>query len=301
MNVAQSVVIVGSTGAGKTTLAIELACLLGQCEIVSVDSMQVYRGMDIGTAKATSEEQSRVPHHLIDIADPDHECSVGWFQKLAAEAVSSIHERGNRVIFVGGTGLYHRAVMDGLNIPPEFPEIRSQLEDEPTPSLYGRLADLDPTAAERLEPTNRRRMIRALEVTLGSGRRFSEYGPGLDQYPPSPHRMIGLSLDREGLLERYERRVTTMMDLGFLDEVRTLRASGRVLSRTAAQALGYRELSEHLAGGLPIDEAVTLTIRRTRQFAVRQDRWFRRDPRIEWFPGETRSLAETIAGTVEDR
>lgn len=297
----QSIVIVGPTGSGKTALAIEVAAALGDCEIVSVDSMQVYRGMDIGTAKATAHERSLVPHHLIDVVDPDHESSVGWFQQLAAEAVASIHRRGHRVIFVGGTGLYHRAVVDGLTIPGEYPDVRAQLDPESTEDLHRHLHTLDPEAAARIEPTNRRRTLRALEVNLGSGRRFSDFGPGLEHYPSTPHRLVGLSLDRDGLLTRYERRVATMMELGFLDEVRQLRRASAPISRTAAQALGYRELSEHLAGNLSLEDAVEQTVRRTRQFAVRQDRWFRRDPRIDWFPAETRSLAETIAGTVGHR
>lgn len=309
------IVIVGPTASGKTALSLELATLLGDAEIVSVDSMQVYRRMDIGTGKASAAERATVPHHLIDIVEPSVEFSVGQFQDDAHAALAGLSERGRRPIFVGGTGLYHRAVVDGLELPGEYPDLRASLEAEVAAGreprdLHARLAELDALAAERIEPDNARRIIRALEVTLGSGRRFSSFGPGLESYPPTDALLVGLRVGREDMGPRIATRVAAMMRAGFLDEVRALAVEPDGLSRTARQALGYRELLAHLKGAISLDEAVDETVARTRQFAVRQERWFRRDPRIEWFdaPGtagaggsdatETRQLAEIIAGRL---
>jgi tRNA dimethylallyltransferase len=290
--------------------------MLGDAEIVSVDSMQVYRRMDIGTGKATPAERSSVPHHLLDIVEPSEDFSVAWFQAEASSVLDDLADRRRRAILVGGTGLYHRAVIDGLDIPGEYPAVRHQLEAEieggvPVASLHRRLADLDPDAAGRTEPTNARRIVRALEVTLGARRPFSSFGPGLEEYPPSDHLLVGLHVDRSTMRPLIERRVHQMMDAGFLDEVRSLLAEPDGLSRTARQALGYRELVAHLTEGTPLADAVAETVVRTRQFAVRQDRWFRRDPRIEWheapsgdsagFPSQTRSLALRIADKLGAR
>lgn len=308
----RAVVLVGPTASGKTAVAIELARLLGDAEVVSVDSMQVYRRMDIGTGKATAEERAAVSHHLLDIAEPSDDFSVGWFRDAAAEVLADLADRAQRPLFVGGTGLYHRVVVDGLDVPGDFPEIRRRLEQEVgtegAPALHRRLVDADPEAAARCEPTNTRRIVRALEVIEGTGRRFSAFGPGLEAYAPSPHLMVGLRVDRAEMGPRITARVDRMMADGFLDEVRAVAAEPAGLSRTARQALGYRELLAHLDGATTLDAAVADTILRTRQFAVRQDRWFRRDPRIEWFdaprpgpdgPAETRSLARRIAGRLE--
>ena len=307
----RSIVIVGPTASGKSALALELARLLGDSEIVSIDSMQVYRRMDIGTGKVTTEERAETPHHLLDLVEPSTEFSVSWFQSEARAVLADLAARGRRAILVGGTGLYHRAVVDDREIPGEYPVLRSELErtaaagPEAVEALHGRLAVLDPTGASRCEPTNARRVVRALEVTMGSGRPFSSYGPGLEEYPPSDHLMVGLRVERSSMLPLIEERVRTMMAAGFLDEVRALAAEEPPLSRTARQALGYRELLSHLAGGSTEAEAVVETVVRTRQFAVRQDRWFRRDPRIEWHPtkcdgpAQTRSLASFIAGSLD--
>ena len=243
--------------------------------------MQVYRGMDIGTAKATPAERATVPHHLLDLADPGDDFSVAAFQTAGQAALAAIAARGHRAVLVGGTGLYLRALVDGLRLPGRYPSVRAALEAEAdTPALHARLAGLDPEAAARMEPGNRRRVVRALEVTLGSGRPFSSYGPGLDAYPPSPVVHVGLRPPLDVLDRRIEERVLTMVADGFLDEVRRL---PRPLSRTAAQALGYRELLAHVDGDLTLDRAVADTILRTRQFARRQLRWFRRDPRVHWW------------------
>jgi len=258
-------------------------------ELVSVDSMQVYRGMDIGTAKPTPAEQAEVPHHLIDLVDPDEAFTVTRFQAAFREVLTGIEARGHRAVLVGGTGLYLRAVIDDLDIPGQYPEVRAELEaaapeDNPAavPARHQHLVALDPVAAARMEPTNRRRIIRALEVTIGSGRPFSSYGPGLDAYPPTPFAMVGLRLPPEVTAERIATRYRAQLAAGFVDEVRRLAARPEGLSRTARQALGYRELLAHVEDGLPLDEAVEQAVAATRRFARRQRSWFRRDPRIGW-------------------
>ncbi len=281
------VALVGTTASGKSALALALARRHRDIEIVSIDSMQVYRGMDVGTAKPTPAERAEVPHHLVDVLDPWEDGTVAWFARHAAEAVRAIEERGHRALLVGGTGLYLRAVVDDLDVPGRYPEARAEIEAEPdTGALHHRLAALDPVAAGRMEPTNRRRVVRALEVTLGSGRPFSSYGPGLDAYPPSRFRLVGVDLPHEVVAARIAARYRQQMDDGFLDEVRRLLDDPRGLSRTARQALGYRELIAHLAGEASLDEALELAVRRTRRFARRQRSWFRRDPRIRWLPAD---------------
>jgi tRNA dimethylallyltransferase len=277
------VALVGTTASGKSALALELARRDPSFEIVSVDSMQVYRGMDVGTAKPTAAERAEVPHHMIDIADPWDDFTLAWFAREARAAVAGIEARGHRALLVGGTGLYLRSIVDDLDVPGRYPEVRDELEADPdTIGLHHRLAALDPVAAGRMEPTNRRRVVRALEVTLGSGRPFSSYGPGLDVYPPSRVRMVGVMLPHAVVARRIEARYHQQMADGFLEETRALLAAPRGMSRTAGQALGYRELIAHLAGAMGLDEALELAIRRTRRFARRQRSWFRRDPRIHW-------------------
>ncbi|HVE45609.1 MAG TPA: tRNA (adenosine(37)-N6)-dimethylallyltransferase MiaA [Acidimicrobiales bacterium] len=338
-------VLVGPTASGKSALALEVARRLPgpPVELVSVDSMQVYRGMDVGTAKPTAEEQAEVPHHLIDLAYPSADFSVADFQAAAHDTLAAIESRGHRALLVGGTGLYLRAVIDGLEMPGRWPEVRAELEAEPdTAGLHRRLAGLDPTAGERMTPSNRRRIVRALEVTIGSGRPFSSFGPGLEAHSPAPRfRMAGVWLPRAALAERIEARVQAMLDGGLVKEVRSLAThagtgqggpaptehaaagaegspaterSGTLnlpaterngtlipppigpatataagvtspggLSRTARQALGYREMLAHLAGECTLEEAIEETVRRTKAFARRQRMWFRRDPRITWY------------------
>ncbi len=275
--------IVGPTASGKSALALELARRHPDLEVVSVDSMQVYRGMDIGTAKPSPADRAEVPHHLLDLVDPEEEFSLARFQAAARTALAGIRSRGHRALFVGGTGLYLRAVVDDLDLPGRYPEARATVEAQPdTEHLHRRLAALDPAAAARMEPSNRRRVVRALEVTLGSGRRFSSFGPGLGAYPPSPCIQIGLRVPAPVLDDRIAARLTFMLDAGLLDEVGTLASRQRTLSATASQALGYRELLDHLGGRCSLEEAVEEAVRRTRRFARRQLRWFRRDPRITW-------------------
>jgi tRNA dimethylallyltransferase len=260
--------------------------------------MQVYRGMNIGTAKAGRDERAEVPHHLLDLLDPSEEGSVGWFQQQATDAMTSIASRDRPVILVGGTGLYHRAVIDGLTIPPQFPEVAAELEDEAdTSRLHSRLRSLDPTAASRMEPSNRRRIVRALEVTIGTGMPFSSFGPGLEAYPETDVVQIGLRVNRNDLSERLGRRLADQMAAGFLDEVAELDARPEGWSRTAAQALGYRELLAHLREGRALEDCVAETFVRTRRFAVRQERWFGRDPRVHWIdvvPGRRSDMSEVV-------
>ena len=280
------VAIVGPTGSGKSAQALAIARTNDEFEIVSVDAMCVYRGMDIGTAKPTLAERAEVTHHLIDIVDPSDDYTVSRFQADCANAVRAIEQRGKQALLVGGTGLYVRAAVDGLSVPPQFPDVKAELEADPdTAALYARLVELDPVAATKMEPTNRRRVVRALEVCIGSGRPFSSYGPGLDVYRPTPFRLVGLWPSRDAMAEAIKQRFVRMLDDGFVAEVAALAQTP--VSRTARQALGYRQLFEHVENGRPlaecVDEAVTATVR----FARRQRAWFRRDPRIAWFDPET--------------
>ncbi len=275
--------LLGTTASGKSALALAVARARGDVELVSVDSMQVYRGMDIGTAKPTAAERAEVPHHVLDLVDPWESFDVARFQAAVRDALADIAARGRRALLVGGTGLYLRAVVDDLDIPGQYPEVAAELDAEPdTEALHARLAELDPTAAGRMEPSNRRRVLRALEVTLGSGRAFSSYGPGLEAYPPSAIGLLGVDLPREVVRARIAERYAAQLDAGFCDEIARL-AAGPPLSHTAAQALGYRELWAHVVDGAELGPCLEEAINRTRQFARRQRVWFAKDPRITWF------------------
>ncbi len=281
------VALVGTTASGKSALALEVARRRGDAEIVCVDSMTVYRGMDLATAKPTAEARRAVPHHLLDLVDPSEEFTVAAFQRAADDALTEIAGRTRRALLVGGTGLYVRAVVDHLEIPGRWPTVAAELEaaaDRPggLVALHARLASVDPVAAARTTDANRRRIIRALEVTLGSGRPFSSFGPGLEAYPPTDTVQVGLRFDPDAVDRRIAERFARWMDRGLLDEVRRLAATPRGLSRTARQALGYRELLAHVEGGAPLDECVDEAVRRTKSFARRQWSWFGRDPRIAW-------------------
>jgi tRNA dimethylallyltransferase len=287
-----AVALVGVTASGKSEVATELARRRGDIELVSVDSMCVYRGMDIGTSKPMPAERAEIPHHLLDLVDPDEEFTVSEFQRAARQALASIAGRHRHALLVGGTGLYLRAVVDDLRFPGRYPAVKAALESEldegraALPELHARLAELDPEAAARMEPTNHRRVVRALEVTLGSGRPFSAFGPGLVAYPASPVAMVGLAVPIDEIDRRISARVMRWMDAGFLAEVQALAERPGGISRTARQALGYRELLAHVERGEPLTACVEETIRRTRSFARRQASWFRRDPRIVWVDGE---------------
>ena len=256
---------------------------LGDVEIVAVDAMQVYRGMDIGTAKPTPEDRDAVRHHCLDLVDPSQRFTATQFQDAANRALDDIAARGGRALLVGGTGLYLTAVIDELVFPGEWPGIRAELEADPdTAALFARLASLDPEAASRIEPANRRRIVRALEVCLGSGGKFSDAGPGTAAYPDNGVVQVGLRWSREALARRIALRVDAMIADGLVDEVRGLLSAEPPMSHTAAQALGYKEMIGHLGGTMSLAEARDEVVLRTTQFAVRQERWFRRDPRITW-------------------
>jgi tRNA dimethylallyltransferase len=299
------VALVGPTASGKSAVALAAARSRSGVEIVTVDSMQVYRGMDIGTAKPTAAEQEEVPHHLLDLVDPADEFTVAAWQREARVVLAGIEARGATALLVGGTGLYLRSLTDDLEIPGRWPEVRADLEGELAEHgperLHRRLHQLDPLAASRMEPSNARRVVRALEVTLGSGRRFSDFGPGLEANPPSSIAQVGLLVDPDELAERIAVRYERQLADGFVEEVAALadpERHPRGLSRTASQALGYKELLAHLDGTCSLAEAVDLAVRRTRQFARRQRAWFRRDARIRWAgPAE---VADVLSDLLEE-
>ena len=277
------VVVLGPTASGKSDVAMHVARQHGHVHLDCADAMQVYRGMDIGTAKPTRKDQADVVHHGLDTADPGERYTVARFVDDIATARAEIAAVGARELIVGGTGLYVTALVDGLNMPGEWPEIRQQLEENPdTAALFAQLHALDAAATLKMEPNNRRRIIRALEVCLGSGRPFSSFGDGVAQFPPTNIRQVGIRWQRDALRERIAQRVHAMMEKGLVEEVRALRAETTSLSVTARQALGYKEIIEYLEGRWTETEAVSAIILRTQQFAVRQERWFRRDPRIQW-------------------
>jgi tRNA dimethylallyltransferase len=275
--------LVGPTAAGKTEVALGVAERL-DAEVISADAMLVYRGMDIGTAKPTPEEQERVPHHLVDLVDPGEEFSVARFQPLARAAIADVLGRGRVPLLVGGSGLYFHAVVDEFVFPPTDPAVRARLEAEAEAGLaelYGRLAAADPAAAARIQPGNLRRTVRALEVIELTGRPFSSFRAAMDD-PVSRYRLTVLGLDPgpELLRARVAERVAAMAEAGLVDEVRGL--AERPLSRTARQALGYKELLDAMDEGTPPADALAAVVRRTRAYARRQLAWFRRDPRVRW-------------------
>ena len=276
--------LVGPTAAGKTALALELAPRLG-AEIISADAMLVYRGMDIGTAKPTPAERARVPHHLVDVVDPAEEFSVARFQPMARAAIDDVLARDRVPLLVGGSGLYFHAVVDEFTFPPTDPAVRRRLEADAAeaglPALYERLADRDPVAAASIQPANLRRIVRALEVIELTGQRFSSFRVAMDA-PLSRYRLavIGLDPGPERLRARVAERVTAMAGAGLVDEVRRLGAGP--LSRTARQALGYKELLDALECGGSVADALAEVVTRTRAYARRQLAWFRRDGRIRW-------------------
>jgi tRNA dimethylallyltransferase len=282
--------LVGPTASGKSELAVEVARALGDVEIVSVDSMQVYRGFDVGTAKPSPAIRAEIAHHLVDVADPAEEWSVARFQAAARAAVAGVEARGHRALLVGGTGLYVRAVLDPLDFPPEDRALRATLEQRgATPdgqaALYAELTARDAATAARIEPANVRRTARALEVLELTGRPFSSFGAGLDRFGDAvfPVRLAGVWLPRACVAERIDRRIDLMFAEGMVEEVDRLAAAGP-WSRTAAQAIGYHEILAARRGGLAsLDAARDAIAARTRSFARRQRMWFRRDPRITWY------------------
>ena len=280
------VVIVGPTAVGKTDLAVHLAQKVNG-EIISADSRQVYRGMDIGTAKATREEQERAVHHLVDVLDPDETLGLAQFQELALAAIAEITTRGRVPLLVGGTGQYVMAVVEGWKVPRVPPdealrrELYRQAEEEGAEALHARLRALDPTAAGRIDARNVRRVVRALEVCLVTGKPISEQ----QTKSPPPYRILilGLSLPRAELYRRVDERVERMIDAGLEEEVRGLIAAGYGFDLPAMSGVGYGQFAPYLAGEATLDEAVVEIKRATRRFVRHQANWFRRrDERIHW-------------------
>ncbi|MBT1165683.1 tRNA (adenosine(37)-N6)-dimethylallyltransferase MiaA [Bifidobacterium simiarum] len=293
--------IVGPTASGKTSLAIALAKALegeGQrAEIVNADAYQMYRGMDIGTAKATEEERSQVPHHLLDVIEPTETMTVARFQKLVRDCIGELQSRGVRPILVGGSGLYARAAIDDISFPGTDPEVRARLErrvkDEGAGALFAELERKDPEAAARMDPHNPRRTVRALEVIEITGRPYSASLPRYRYVIPSVQ--IGLDLPREELDRRIAIRTKRMFDDGFVDEVERLRPR---LGVTAARALGYQQVIDLLDGLTDLDEAMADVAQKTRRLARRQMGWFGRDPRIHWLEALNPGLLDKTLGIV---
>jgi tRNA dimethylallyltransferase len=279
--------VVGPTAAGKSALSLRLAAALGG-EIINADSMQLYRGMDIGTAKLTPAERGGIPHHLLDVWPVTETASVSEYQLLARQAITAIHGRGAIPILVGGSGLYVRAAIDKLEFPGTDPGLRARLEDELAqaggPALHERLSRLDPAAAAVILPGNGRRIVRALEVIELSGRPFSATLPQYESVYETVQ--IGLELPRPELDRRVADRVARMWQLGLVEEVRQLAAAGLAKGRTASRALGYAQVLRFLDGEGTEQEAAAQTIQATRKFIRRQESWFRRDPRIRWLPAD---------------
>jgi tRNA dimethylallyltransferase len=282
------IAVVGATATGKSGLAIELARALGG-EVVNADSMQLYRGMDIGTAKEPEAARQGVPHHLLDIWPVTRTANVADYQRLARAAPEDITARGRTAVLAGGSGLYVRAALDDLHFPGTDCGTRARLEDELArlgpAALHSRLAALDPAAADVILPSNGRRIVRALEVIEISGRPFTATMPAYEQARPAVQ--IGLTLPRPELDERIAARVGFMWQAGFEAEVRTLVEAGLRHGKTASRALGYRQMLSYLDGEFTLEEVRQETVRATRRFARRQEAWFRRDPRVTWLDART--------------
>ncbi|MBY0457665.1 MAG: tRNA (adenosine(37)-N6)-dimethylallyltransferase MiaA [Gemmataceae bacterium] len=303
-----ALILTGPTACGKSALALELAERLGG-EIVALDSMTVYRGMDVGTAKPSPADRARVPHHLIDVLDPWESLTVAWWLDQAGRVCAEIASRGKRPLFVGGTPFYLKALLHGLfGGPPADPDLRAQLESEAVvggnAALHARLAVVDPKTAARLHPNDVRRVVRALEVHTLTGKPISDWqqtwdtpafaADPRDAPPPARIPAVRLDLPRDALYDRINRRVAVMMAAGFLDEVRGLRELPHPLSREARQALGYRELLAYLDAGGDLSEVVELIQTHTRQFAKRQLTWFKNLPACVPVPADAPDLAGQV-------
>jgi tRNA dimethylallyltransferase len=280
------VAVVGATATGKSELALDLAEALGG-EVVNADASQLYTGMDIGTAKVPVSQRRGIRHHQLDVLDVTQEASVAAYQAAARADVAAVQARGAHPVLVGGSGLYVRAALDRLEIPPTDPAVRARLEQEGcavgAAAMYARLRDVDPAAAQRIQPNNLRRVVRALEVVELTGRPFSASMPSREYLQPTV--TLGLRLPREVLDERIGARVAGMWEAGLLEEVRGLEQRGLREGRTAARALGYAQALAQLDGTVTQDEAQQQTIALTRRFARRQESWFGPDTRIHWLDG----------------
>ena len=299
-------VLVGPTAAGKSAVAVAVARRLRAtgrpAEIVSCDSMALYRGMDIGTAKPAPADRAAVRHHLIDVLDIADDATVAEFQSLARSAIEDCRSRGAIPILVGGSALYVRAVLDRFEFPGTDPDLRAELESDletvGSHAMHRRLCEQDPAAAAGILPGNGRRIVRALEVIALTGRPYTAQLPEPSYALPGVTQ-IGLAIERPALDERIERRVQRMWDAGFVAEVDELRRRGLADTRTASRALGYRPVLDHLAGTISEAEAQRRTVVSTRRFARKQESWFRRDPRIRWLTHDRPDLVEQVLLRME--
>ncbi|KAA1376440.1 tRNA (adenosine(37)-N6)-dimethylallyltransferase MiaA [Aeromicrobium fastidiosum] len=298
------VAVVGPTASGKSSLALRIAQRLGTAEVVNADSMQLYRGMDIGTAKPSIEERALLPHHLFDVLDVTEDASVAEFQQQARTVIADRHARGVTPVLVGGSALYVRAVLDRLDFPGTDPAVRlwwaGELERRGHEALHAELARRDPAAAAQILPTNGRRIVRALEVGELTGRPFVASMPPLESIYDDLT-MLGLDVPRDVLEPRLSDRVDQMWADGFVDEVRGLLPAGIEGSLTASRALGYQQILGFLRGEMTEDEARVATVTGTRKFARRQDRLFRKDPRVHWLPSGADDLLERAMSLVAPR
>lgn len=279
------IVICGATATGKSDIALDIAERIG-AEIINADSMQLYRGMDIGTAKLKLAERRKIAHHMLDVLDVTEDSTVAWYQERARTAIAEIHDKGLHAIIVGGTGLYIKAILDDLNFPDTDPQVRANLEklgeEFGANYLFERLQELDPAAALAIDRANVRRIIRALEVIEITGKPFTANLPREDSSRFPDALQFGLVMDREHLRERIDLRVDRMWEEGFVAEVDELITQGIRLGSTAQRALGYAQILAMRAGTLSEDEAKEETKRASRQYARRQETWFSRDQRIQW-------------------
>ena len=291
------IVICGPTASGKSDAAVKIAQELN-AEIINADSMQIYKGMDIGTAKLTVEERAGIPHHLLDVIDVRSDATVAWYQETARTNISEIHGRGKDVVIVGGTGLYIKAILDELNFPETDPVVRARLELEAVErgiaELFSRLERLDPEAAASIDRANSRRVIRALEVIEITGKPFTANLPRQESslYPGAMQ--FGLRVDRQILRERVSERVDSMWNKGFISEVEALVESGIREGVTAQKAIGYSQILQHLAGEISEEQAREETKIATRQYIRRQETWFNRDERIDWIDANPQTASEIL-------
>ena len=292
----KTIVICGATATGKSDLAVALAQEIG-AEIINADSMQIYKGMDIGTAKLAPDERGGIEHHMLDVLSVSKDSTVAWYQELARQSVTQIHGRGKNAIIVGGTGLYIKSILDDLNFPDTDAAIRQKLTEEAKEfgivQLFQRLELLDPAAAAAIDRQNERRVIRALEVIEITGKPFTANLPREDSslYPDALQ--FGLVMDRAELGERVEARVDRMWESGFVDEVDRLISEGITEATTARRALGYSQIIAMRSGEITEDLAIEETKRATRQYVRRQETWFSRDARIKWI-SPTQPRLETV-------
>lgn len=298
------IVIAGATATGKSDLSIALAERIG-AEVVNADSMQLYRGMDIGTAKLSLDQRKGIPHHLIDLLEVTEDASVAQYQKWAREKIDQLLAEGKKVIVVGGTGLYIKSILDELNFPDTDPIVRARLSLEAhqigIDAMHARLAQLDPAAAAAIPKENARRVVRALEVIEITGAPFTANLPkaGASYYPSA--QQFGLVMQRDDLKERIDKRVDAMWEAGLVDEVRGLIEAGITKAKTARAALGYSQIITFLEGATTEEEALAETKRATRAYARRQETWFSRDERIKWLKGDLSERLDAILSSTIGR